>query len=59
MLFRSPFRFSEEFVNGLNVGPEGVKKVVVFPDVEHECTPEMVKEMVGFVWENCLGVPSK
>lgn len=49
-----PFKYSEEFVAGLNVGADGVKKVVVVPGVEHECTPGMVKEMVEFVWEHCL-----
>lgn len=49
-----PFKFSEAFVGGLNVGPGGVKKVVVQPGVEHECTPGMVKEMAEFIWEHCL-----
>lgn len=54
-----PFKFSEEFVGGLNVGPRGVKKVVVEPDVGHECTPGMVQEMAEFIWENCLRPPSE
>ena len=49
-----PFRFSEPFVDALDVGPAAVKKVVVYPGVGHECTPEMVHEMAEFVWERCL-----
>ncbi|GJE97406.1 alpha/beta hydrolase [Phanerochaete sordida] len=49
-----PFAYSEEFVQGLNVGPDGVKKVVIQPGVQHECTPGMVKEMAEFVWAECL-----
>ncbi|KIP06436.1 hypothetical protein PHLGIDRAFT_106996 [Phlebiopsis gigantea 11061_1 CR5-6] len=51
-----PFRFSAAFVEGLEVGPNGVKKVIVQPGVEHECTPEMVQEMAEFVWEHCLNL---
>lgn len=54
-----PFTYSEEFVEGLNVGPEGVKKVIVQPGVQHECTPGMVKEMAEFIWDNCLKSSTK
>lgn len=49
-----PFVHSQEFVDGLNVGPKGIKKVYVAPGVGHECTPEMVKQMADFIFENAL-----
>ena len=49
-----PFSYAEEFVTNLNVGPKGVKEVVVAPGVGHECTPEMVKQMAAFVWKHAL-----
>lgn len=49
-----PFSYSEEFVTKLNVGPDGVKEVVVAPGVGHECTPDMVKQMANFVFEHAL-----
>lgn len=49
-----PFTYSEEFVDRLNVGPKGIKRVHVAPGVGHECTPEMVKQMSEFIWEFSL-----
>ncbi|EMD33315.1 hypothetical protein CERSUDRAFT_87199 [Gelatoporia subvermispora B] len=49
-----PWAASQTFVDTLEVGPRGVKKVVVAPGVGHECTPDMVKEMAKFVWEEAL-----
>lgn len=49
-----PFVHSQEFVDNLNVGPKGIKKVHVAPGVGHECTPEMVKQMAQFIWEFSL-----
>lgn len=49
-----PFVHSQEFVEKLNVGPKGIKKVHVAPGVGHECTPEMVKQMADFIWEFSL-----
>lgn len=49
-----PFSYAEEFVTNLNVGPKGVKEVMVAPGVGHECTPEMVKQMATFVWKHAL-----
>jgi fermentation-respiration switch protein FrsA (DUF1100 family) len=46
-----PWVFSESFVNRIEVGEEGVKKVVVYPDVGHAFTPSMEEEVVNFVWE--------
>lgn len=44
-----PWNASEEFVEGLVVGPKGVKKVFVQPNTGHTCSTEMVKEMVEFL----------
>ncbi|KAI0769162.1 Alpha/Beta hydrolase protein [Irpex lacteus] len=49
-----PWVHSEEFVENLKVGPNGIKEVVVAPGVGHECTPEMVKQMSSFIWEHSL-----
>jgi len=49
-----PWESSEEFVKNLEVGPNGVKKVIVYPDVGHRCTEEMVKETSDFIWEHIL-----
>ena len=53
-----PFEHSKTFVENLNVGPKGIKKVVIAPGVGHECTPEMVKEMAHFVYEHALRIDS-
>lgn len=52
-----PWPCSDEFVQNLDVGPDGVKKVFVYPGIGHTCTPEMVKEMATFLWENSLTKP--
>jgi alpha-beta hydrolase superfamily lysophospholipase len=49
-----PWVSSDEVVKNLNVGDTGVKKVIVYPGVAHECTQEMVTEMADFVWEHAL-----
>jgi len=49
-----PWRHSEPFFNKLNVGPQGVKRAIVAPDVGHACTPEMITQLVEFIWENGL-----
>ena len=51
-----PWSCSEEFVDGLDVGEGGAKKVVVYPGVGHACTPEMVQEAAAFLWEHVLSV---
>ncbi|KAH9941352.1 Alpha/Beta hydrolase protein [Amylocystis lapponica] len=48
-----PWHASEGFVENLSVG-DGVKKVFLQPGAGHECTPEMVKELSQFLWENAL-----
>ena len=51
-----PWSASEKFVDNLNVGPDGVKEVVVAPGVGHECTKDMVRAMSKFIWEKALSV---
>lgn len=46
-----PWEFSESFVGRIEVGEEGVKKVVVYPDVGHAFTPSMEEDVANFVWE--------
>ena len=46
-----PWVFSESFVERIEVGEEGVKKVVVYPDVGHAFTATMEEEVADFVWE--------
>ncbi|GJE97372.1 alpha/beta hydrolase [Phanerochaete sordida] len=49
-----PWESSDEFVQKLEVGEDGTKKVVVYPGVGHKCTEDMVKEVCDFVWEHIL-----
>jgi len=49
-----PWEFSESFVEQIEVGEEGVKKVLVYPDVGHKFTASMAEDVVNFVWEECL-----
>lgn len=54
-----PWVFSEPFVKGIEVGEEGVKKVVVYPDVGHAFTSSMKEEVANFVWEEgCRVMPT-
>jgi len=46
-----PWVFSESFVERIEVGEEGVKKVVVYPDVGHAFTTSMREDVANFVWE--------
>jgi len=46
-----PWVFSESFVEQIEVGEEGVKKVVVYPDVGHAFTATMEEVVADFVWE--------
>lgn len=45
-----PWVFSESFVERVDVG-EGVKKVVVYPNVGHAFTTSMEEDIANFVWE--------
>lgn len=49
-----PWSASEAFVDRLNVGERGVKRVKVYPGVGHELTDDMVTEMANFITEFCL-----
>lgn len=53
-----PWSASEAFVDALEVGPEGVKKVFVQEGVGHDCTKEMVGEAAGFIGQYLLTVAS-
>jgi len=46
-----PWVFSESFVEQIEVGEEGVKKVVVYPDIGHAFTASMAEDVASFVWE--------
>jgi len=46
-----PWVFSESFVERIEVGVEGVKRVVVYPDVGHAFTASMEEDVAKFVWE--------
>jgi predicted esterase len=46
-----PWSASKKFVEALQVG-KGTKKVIVEENAGHECTPRMVQELAGFVWEH-------
>lgn len=49
-----PWEASRNFVERLEVGPKGVKKVIVQEGVGHECTEEMLEEVSRFVAEEYL-----
>jgi len=50
-----PWKASQEFVeNTLDVGSDGVKKIIVYDDVGHECTNTMIDEAAAFVIEHCM-----
>ena len=49
-----PWCVSKPFVDALEVGPEGVKKVFLQEGVRHVCTNEMVDKAAGFVGEHLL-----
>ncbi len=49
-----PWSASKRFVENLDVGPQGVKEVIVEPGVGHDFSPAMVKEVGRFVWEHAL-----
>ncbi len=49
-----PWNASRSFVESLEVGNEGIKKVIVQTGVGHECTKEMLEELANFVGEEYL-----
>lgn len=42
---RVPFSAAQSFVENLQVGKEGLKKVIVYDGVGHACMPDMIKDM--------------
>lgn len=51
-----PWTRSQQFVDELQVGEEGFKKVLVVPDAGHECTAAMVTEAAQFIKAEVLRV---
>ena len=51
-----PYSSGKEFVEKLQVGKDGIKKVVIVPDAGHECTTAMVAEMAQFIYTEVLQV---
>lgn len=51
-----PWATSQEFLEKLQVGKSGVKKVVVVPDAGHECTAVMVAEAAQFIEMEALKI---
>ena len=50
-----PWEFSESFVERIEVGEEGVKRLLVYPNVGHAFTASMEEDVANFVWEEgCL-----
>jgi fermentation-respiration switch protein FrsA (DUF1100 family) len=55
-----PWEFSESFANQVEVGDEGAKRVVVYPDVGHAFTVAMEEDVGDFVWEEgCRVTPAE
>jgi alpha-beta hydrolase superfamily lysophospholipase len=50
-----PWEASRAFVEALDVGRSGRKKVMVMSGVKHEVTDGMREEMFRFFWEEALG----
>ncbi|KIM40446.1 hypothetical protein M413DRAFT_445902 [Hebeloma cylindrosporum] len=44
-----PWAASKKFVEGLEVGPDGEKKVILQKGVGHKCTDEMVEQTATFI----------
>ena len=49
-----PWSASKTFVDRLDVGPDGLKEVILEQGIGHECTKEMVRVMSQFIWEQAL-----
>jgi len=49
-----PWSASRAFVEALDVGERGKKRVVVQPGAQHEYTDEMREELFQFFWEEAL-----
>ena len=51
-----PWSTSRAFVEALDVGEHGRKRVVVQPGVKHEFPDEMREELFRFFWEEALAI---
>jgi len=51
-----PWEMSRDFVEKLEVGPNGVKKLMLLAGVGHECTDSMLEALGRFVGEECLWI---
>jgi len=51
-----PWSVNKSFVDALEVGPEGVKKVFLQEGVGHTCTDEMVDKAADFIGQYLLTV---
>lgn len=50
-----PWIYSQKFVDELEVGETGSKRVFVQEGARHEVTPEMRAEAASFVWQWIIG----
>ncbi|ELU40460.1 alpha/beta hydrolase family domain-containing protein [Rhizoctonia solani AG-1 IA] len=49
-----PFTATRQFLDRINVGPIGTKRLIIQQGVGHQCTREMVIEMAELVWAVAL-----
>ncbi|CAE6528987.1 unnamed protein product [Rhizoctonia solani] len=49
-----PFLATRRFLDRINVGPLGTKRLIIQQGVGHQCTRDMVVEMVEVVWNVAL-----
>jgi hypothetical protein len=49
-----PLLATRKFLDSIDVGPTGTKRLVIQQEVGHQCTREMVKEMAKLVWKVAL-----
>jgi hypothetical protein len=49
-----PILPTRKFLDRIDVGPLGTKKLVIQEGVGHQCTQEMIVQMAEFVWDVAL-----
>ncbi|KAF8748361.1 hypothetical protein RHS01_10908 [Rhizoctonia solani] len=49
-----PILPTRRFLNRIDVGPLGTKKLVIQEGVGHQCTQEMIVQMADFIWDVAL-----
>lgn len=54
-----PPKFGFKFFDGLNVGPEGKKEMIIQDGIGHEVSPEMIERLGEWIWEHGLTVSSR